>query len=105
MTNMETIKSEEQLIEKLRDYVAYSLTSAKGLYREPHSYGAMRMIDSMERAISLLQEAGIKDKALEEGLSSVRKERWRAMTDTKEFGRAIDESVLEIVNLSMKIDK
>lgn len=100
MTNTVTSKMEEQILEHLRDYVAYTLTSAKGLYREPHSYGAMRMIDSMERAIQLLQEVGIKDEELEKGLSSVRKERWRAMTDTKEFGRAIDESVLEIVNLS-----
>jgi len=100
MTNTVKNKSEEQILEHLRDYVAYTLTSAKGLYREPHSYGAMRMIDSMERAIQLLQEVGIKDEELEKVLSSVRKERWRAMTDTKEFGRAIDESVLEIVNLS-----
>jgi Family of unknown function (DUF6092) len=100
MTNTPTSKMEEQFLEHLRDYVAYTLTSAKGLYREPHSYGAMRMIDSMERAIQLLREVGIKDEELEKGLSSVRKERWRAMTDTKEFGRAIDESVLEIVNLS-----
>jgi Family of unknown function (DUF6092) len=100
MTNTATSKMQEQILEHLRDYVAYTLTSAKGLYREPHSYGAMRMIDSMERAIQLLQEVGIKDEELEKGLSSVRKERWRAMTDTKEFGRAIDESVLEIVNVS-----
>ena len=100
MTNTVKNKSEEQILEHLRDYVAYTLTSAKGLYREPHSYGAMRMIDSMERAIQLLQEVGIKDEELEKVLSSVRKERWRAMTETKEFGRAIDESVLGIVNLS-----
>ncbi|WP_419887053.1 DUF6092 family protein [Neobacillus niacini] len=105
MTNMATGKIEEQILEQLRDYVAYTLTSAKGLYREPHSYGAMRMIDSMERAIRLLQEVGIKDESLELGLSSVRNERWRAMTEPKEFGVAIDESVLQIVNLSMNSNK
>jgi hypothetical protein len=103
MTSMETTtKSEEQILEHLRDYVAYTLTSAKGLYREPHSYGAMRMVDSMERALRLLQETGIKDEVLEQSLSFVRKERWRAMSDPEGFGRAIDESILELVTFSVK---
>ncbi|WP_342431710.1 DUF6092 family protein [Neobacillus sp. FSL H8-0543] len=102
MTSMETTtKTADQILEQLRDYVAYTLTSAKGLYREPHSYGAMRMVDSMERALHLLQEAGIKDEALELALSAVRKERWRAMTDPQGFGRAIDDSVLGLVVLSI----
>ena len=35
MTGMENIRSEEELRERLRDFVGYVLTSARGLYREP----------------------------------------------------------------------
>jgi hypothetical protein len=105
MTSMESTKTVKQILEHLRDYVAYTLTSAKGLYREPQSYGAMRIIDSMERALSLLQEAGIKDEELDNVLSSIRKERWRAMTDSQGFAKAIDESILELVDLSVNYKK
>ncbi|WP_066316256.1 DUF6092 family protein [Bacillus sp. FJAT-29814] len=101
MTTTETTKA-MALQEHLRDYVAYTLTSAKGLYREPLSYGPMRMIDSMERALRLLQEAGIKDDALEAGLESLRKERWRAMNDPEGFAKAIDGAVLNLVELTIK---
>ncbi|MCM2535062.1 DUF6092 family protein [Neobacillus pocheonensis] len=105
MTSMESTKTVNQILEHLHDYVAYTLTSAKGLYREPHSYGAMRIIDSMERALNLLQEAGIKDDELDNVLSSIRKERWRAMTDPQGFAKAIDESILELVDLSVYYKK
>ncbi|ESU33281.1 hypothetical protein G3A_07115 [Bacillus sp. 17376] len=99
MTNMEATKTKEEVIEHLLDYVAYTLTSAKGLYREPQSYGAMRMVDAMERALRLLKEVGIEDEVLEDALSAVRKDRWRAMTDKEGFGKAIDDSILNLVNI------
>lgn len=101
MTSTEKLKTTEELREQLRDYVAYTLTSAKGLYREPHSYGPMRLIDSMERALSLLEAAGIKADELEKVLAAIKRERWRAMTDPQAFGGAIDEAVLELVELSV----
>ncbi|WP_243356426.1 DUF6092 family protein [Bacillus litorisediminis] len=101
MTATECTKT-SAIQEQLRDYVAYTLTGAKGLYREPQSYGPMRIIDSMERALRLLQEAGIKDEELEKGLEVVRKERWRAMNDPEGFGKAIDEAILNLVNLTIK---
>lgn len=105
MTSMEATKTKEEILEHLRDYVAYTLTSAKGLYREPYSYGPMRLMDSLEKALSLLQEAGIKDENLDQVLSSIRKERWRAMTDKEGFAQAIDTSILELVNLSIDSKK
>lgn len=101
MNTMENTKSSQQLQEHLIDYISYTLTSARGLYREPHSYGPMRMIDSMERALQLLKEAGIQDIIIEETLEEVRKERWRAMTDPAGFGKAIDESVLNLVEITV----
>lgn len=101
MNNTENIKTAQLLQEHLLDYVAYTLTSAKGLYREPHSYGPMRMIDSMERALHLLKEAGIQDDALEEGLAAVRNARWKAMTEPEEFGKAMDESILNLVDITV----
>ncbi|PLS14646.1 hypothetical protein CVD28_26705 [Bacillus sp. M6-12] len=104
MTVLGPLETEQQIKEHLRDYVAYALTSAKGLYREPQSYGAMRMFDAMERALCLLQELGERDEALEEALTAVRKERWQAMTNPDAFGKAIDDSILKLVDLSMYDD-
>ncbi|RFU70664.1 hypothetical protein D0469_05480 [Peribacillus saganii] len=101
MTITGPLETEQQIKEHLRDYVAYALTSAKGLYREPQSYGAMRMFDAMERALRLLQEVGVKDEALEEALTTVRKQRWQAMTNPDAFGKAIDDSILNLVDITI----
>jgi len=101
MSDIET-NIKRSLQENLRDYVAYTLTSAKGLYREPHSYGPMRIVDSMEKALLLLKEAGIKDEELEGGLSVVRKERWRAMTEPEAFEKGIDAAILNLLNITTK---
>ncbi|MEM5590871.1 DUF6092 family protein [Niallia circulans] len=70
---METYKN-EKLVELVRDYSGYILTSAKGLYREPAHYGPLRMVGALERTLVLLTELGIEDKEMEEVLSFIRKE-------------------------------
>ena len=55
----------------------------------------------MEKALHLLKEAGIQDEALEEGLAAVRNARWKAMTEPDEFGKAMDESILNLVDITV----
>lgn len=55
MIDTERIVTEERIQELFRDYVAYVLISAKGLYREPHHYGPLRMYDAMEKGLRVIQ--------------------------------------------------
>lgn len=91
--------------ERLRDYVAYVLTSARGLYHEPQSYGPMRMVDSLERSLALLKEWGLTDEGLEEPLAVVRENRWRAGSDPEGFGAALDDAIARLVRLTLKQER
>ncbi|SFV09261.1 DUF6092 family protein [Alicyclobacillus macrosporangiidus] len=55
MTGLErgdgTQRDRDALRETLRDYIGYVLTSARGLYGEPLSYGPMRMFDALEKSL------------------------------------------------------
>lgn len=101
MTSTESIKS-EKVLELVRDYAGYVLTSAKGLYCEPAHYGPLRMVGALERTLLLLKELGIEDKEIEEALSIVRKEGWRALSDPSGYEKALDQSIHELVDITVK---
>ena len=101
MTDMETRKN-EKLVELVRDYSGYILTSAKGLYREPAHYGPLRMVGALERTLVLLTELGIEDKEMEEALSFIRKEGWRALSDPLGYEEALDQSIDQLVELTVQ---
>ncbi|PAD25898.1 hypothetical protein CHH55_08665 [Niallia circulans] len=98
---METYKN-EKLVELVRDYSGYILTSAKGLYREPAHYGPLRMVGALERTLVLLTELGIEDKEMEEVLSFIRKEGWRALSDPLGYEKALDKSIDQLVVLTVQ---
>ncbi|HEO8422247.1 Uncharacterised protein [Mycobacteroides abscessus subsp. abscessus] len=100
MTSMESLKS-EKVIELVRDYGGYVLTSAKGLYREPEHYGPLRMIGALERTLLLLKELGIEDEEMEDALSVVRKEGWRALSDPSGYEKALDQSIHQLVDITV----
>lgn len=99
---MSATAGESEARERLRDYVAYVLTSARGLYHEPQSYGPMRMVDSLERSLALLKELGLADQGLEEPLAVMRENRWRAGSDPEGFGAALDDAIARLVRLTME---
>ena len=102
MSNTEKGERNEQ--ELIYDFIGYVLTSARGLYQEPQSYGPMRMIDTLENAISLLKEIDVAmdSQSVDNILASIRENRWKAMSDPEEFAIAIDESIHSLVNITMK---
>ncbi|GAX91751.1 DUF6092 family protein [Effusibacillus lacus] len=102
MTNTEKKSLEEGLQNRLLDYVSYVLTSARGLYKEPHSYGPMRMVDSLEKALFLLRDMGIKDDAIEESVAVIRENRWRVTSDPEAFAQALDDAILRLVKVTLK---
>ena len=92
----------ENLRERLRDYVAYTLTSARGLYREPISYGPMRMVDALEKVLSLLRDLGLSDSELDLPVQIVRDNRWKAGTDPEGFAYALDNGIMQLVRITLE---
>ncbi|WP_096185632.1 DUF6092 family protein [Evansella halocellulosilytica] len=102
MTNSGKEDKERLSEEQLFDFAAYVLTSAKGLYREPHGYGPMRMVDSLEKAIELMKNQGIESQELEEAMDIVRENRWQATSNTQEFAETLDKAIHKLVLFTMK---
>jgi hypothetical protein len=102
MTNMENIISEEEMHNRILDYVGYVLTSARALYKEPHTYGPMRMVDSLEKAVKLLGDAGVKDDSIGDSMSIIRENRWRVTSDPDAFTDALDEAIQRLVKATMQ---
>jgi hypothetical protein len=102
MTNMEKTISEEELHNRTLDYVAYVLTSAKALYKEPHTYSPMRMVDSLEKALKLLGDAGVQYDSIEDTMTIIRENRWRVTSDPEAFADALDEAIHRLVKVSMQ---
>lgn len=88
--------------ERLMDYAAYVLTSARALYREPQSYGPMRLVDSLDKMLELMQAAGIRDDIVEGALAAVRDTRPVAMTDPERFAEALDRSIGLLVQATLQ---
>jgi hypothetical protein len=87
--------------ERLLDFVGYVLTSTRGLYKEPQSYGPMRMIDTLEKAISLMKEQGLEDNSLDNVMAVIRENRWRATSDPEAFANALDEAIHRLVIVTL----
>lgn len=109
MTTTETTRNEQNLREHMLDYVAYVLTSTVGLYREPHIYGPMRMVDALEKSLNLMKELGFEDADVAASLAVIRENRWLAGTDAKGFSQSLEEAIIRFVrvtkdNSNCKID-
>ncbi|MCY9670183.1 DUF6092 family protein [Paenibacillus alginolyticus] len=102
MTDMLKKLSEEEMHNRILDYVGYVLTSARAIYREPHSYSPMRMVDSLEKSLNLLRDAGIKDDSVEESMTVIRENRWRVTSDPEAFANALDEAILRLVRVTLQ---
>lgn len=102
MTDMLKKLSEEEMHNRILDYVGYVLTSARAIYREPHSYSPMRMVDSLEKSLKILQDAGIKYDSVEESMTLIRENRWRVTSDPEAFANALDEAILRLVRVTLQ---
>lgn len=87
--------------ERMLDFAAYVLTSARALYREPQSYGPMRLADTLEKGLELLQSAGIRDETVEQAMAAVRESRPVAMTDPDGFAEALDRAIAVLVQATL----
>ncbi|OZB90649.1 hypothetical protein CJP46_32550 [Paenibacillus sp. XY044] len=88
--------------EQLLDFAAYVLTSAHALYREPQSYGPMRLADTLEKGLELLQAAGIRDETVDKAMEAVRESRPLSMTDPEGFAGALDRAIAVLVKATLE---
>jgi hypothetical protein len=102
MTNTEKKISEAELHERILDYMGYVLTAARALYKEPSTYGTMRMVDSLQKAMQLLQDAGVQDESVEGPLAVLRENRWQVTSNPEAFTAALDQAISQIVEATLK---
>ncbi|MET3850582.1 DUF6092 family protein [Paenibacillus sp. OAE614] len=103
MNATETNPGAGDMRERMLDFAAYVLTSARALYREPQSYGPMRLADTLEKGLELLQDAGIRDETVEQAMAVVRESRPVAMTDPEGFAEALDRAIAVLVQATLEV--
>lgn len=63
--------------------------------------GQLRMIDSLEKSLVLLKNAGVDIQTVDNAMATIRKDRWRATSDPEAFANAIDRAIDELVNVTI----
>jgi len=86
---------EEKLGYELLKLFCYMITSARGCVEEPKLYGPFRLIDSMERLISLLDTQGLADDFLRKEQAKIEENKYLVMQDAKGFTKFLDELVID----------
>lgn len=102
MTNTEKNISEEELHNRILDFVGYVLTASRALYKEPQSYGPMRLVDTLTKAVQLLEDAGVRDESIEGSLAVIRENRWQVTSNPEAFGAALDEAISRLVQVTLE---
>lgn len=67
------------------DFVAYLVSSARGLLIEPQVYGPFRCLDAVSRLIHLLSDLGVRDPYLDELRDEVDKGKFLVLVDESKF--------------------
>lgn len=86
---------EEKLRYDLLKLFCYIITSARGCLEEPKLYGPFRLIDSVERIITLLDNEGLADDFLKRERAKMEENKYLVMQDEKGFTKFLDELVID----------
>jgi len=84
----------QELRYNLLKLFCYMATSARGCVDEPKLYGPFRLVDCLERLISLLEEEGLTDDFLREEREKIARDKYLLMEDEEGFIKFLDELVL-----------
>ena len=86
---------EERLRYDLLKLFCYIITSARGCVKEPKLYGPFRLIDSVERIITLLDNEGLADDFLKKARAKIEENKYLVMQDEAGFTKFLDELVID----------
>lgn len=79
----------------LFDLFCYMSSSAKGLLDEPKSYGPLRLVESMERLIEIIEKNEFfqEKEVYSEIKEKIKEEKHTVMTDEERFEKFLDDLV------------
>lgn len=86
---------EEKLGYDLLKLFCYIITSARGCVEEPKLYGPLRLLDSMERIITLLDNEGLANDFLRKERAKIEENKYLLMQDEKGFTKFLNELVID----------
>jgi len=75
------------------DLLCYMSSSSKGLVDEPKLYGPLRLLESMERIIDVLEANDMSDDFYSELKEKIKDNKYLVMQDEERFVRSLDEIV------------
>ncbi|MEM0241046.1 MAG: DUF6092 family protein [Thermosphaera sp.] len=70
---------------RIYDFIAYLISSARGLLVEPQAYGPFRCLDAVSRFINLLSDLGVRDPYLDELKNEVDEGKYLLLIDENKF--------------------
>ncbi|MBA7567149.1 hypothetical protein ES708_08849 [subsurface metagenome] len=76
----------------------YMIISARGCVEEPKLYGPFRLIDSVGRIITLLDNEGLADDFLKKEKAKIEESKHLVMQDEKVFTKFLDELVIDFTS-------
>jgi hypothetical protein len=91
---------DEEKRARIYDFIAYLVSSARGLLVEPQMYGPFRCLDAVSRFIRLLDDLGIRDAYLSELKKEIDECKYLVLTDEEKFREFV---VLLNVKLAQKV--
>ncbi len=77
------------------DLFCFMTTSAKGCVGEPTIYGPFRLIDSVEKIITILEKQGLTDDFLKKERKKIEEKKLVLIEDEKAFIELLDELVMD----------
>ena len=88
---------------EMLEFMGYLVTSARGLVDEPALYGPFRLLEGVSKLCTILEEAGIGDRAF---ITSLQKKvdggKFSVMTDRNAFVAMMDDVVLDVTKQLVK---
>jgi len=92
---MKSETEEKKLRYELLKLFCYMITSARGCIDEPKAYGPLRLLDSVERIITLLDNQGLADDFLKEKRAEIAISKFLSSRDKESFIGFMDKLVID----------
>ncbi len=80
------------------DLFCYMAASARGLVDEPKMYGPLRLIESIERMIGILEDEGRTDEFYLKLKDKIHENKYVLMSDEDEFIELLDDVVVMLAS-------
>ena len=87
-------EAREEIKRTWLELFCFMTTSARGLVGEPTIYGPFRLIDSLEKIITILEEQGLTDDFLKKERKKIEENKLVLIEDEKAFVELLDELVM-----------